>query len=237
MSPIDWLVCALGMILQGMVVSTMLKGSFRRYVVIFIYLVFSILSTVVQFSVRYYYGPDSKIFIRAYWIGDFLGTVLVLLIIIRLIRLALDGHRYRGSVYWGLLMGVVATAGATVVLMSLPAKGFSLGRWMTEMGRDYYFAAVLLNAILWLMLTRARHVNKQVFLLTSGLGLKLSGAAVAHALRLVGIVRAADVFLILAYLANLYIWYIALKKFPTPAPAVAAAGPAPLGASEEERGV
>src|SRR2546426_5671347 len=105
MSSYDWAVVLLGMVLQSMVVSTMLKGSFRHYPFVFSYLILSFLTTVVQSSFQYYYGWSSREYIRAYWIGDFLGTFLVLMIIIHLIRTAMGGHKHRNPVYFGLLLG------------------------------------------------------------------------------------------------------------------------------------
>jgi hypothetical protein len=219
MSPLDWAWVIIGLILQSMVVSAMLRGSFRRYPFLFAYLVFSILSTVVQFSFGYYFGRTSYAFVRAYWIGDFIGTCLVLFIIIHLIRVAMEGHPWRNPVYAGLLCGVVATAAGSVLLMQMFSRRFTLGRWMTEVGRDYYFSAVLLNAILWLVLMRRNRVNQQLFLLTSGLGLKLCGAAIAHALRLLDKpVWLASQFIVVTYLLSLYVWYVALRRLPEPEP-------------------
>ena len=220
MSPYDWSLVIVGMLLQGMVLATMLKGPFRRYPLIFAYLIFCLLSTVAQFSFKHYFGPRSKEFIRAYWTCDFVGTLLVLIIIINLIRTAMEGHKYRSPVYWGLLSGVVSMAVVSSILMR-SFSGFGFGKWMTEVGRNYYFAAVLLNAMLWSTLMRSNSENKQLYLLTSGLGLKLTGAAVAHALRVTNtMVFVASQFVIpVAYLLHLYIWYVALKKFPVVLPA------------------
>jgi hypothetical protein len=213
MSPLDWVWFGSGLILQSMVASAMLRGSYRRYPFIFVYVVFSFLMTFVQVAFRYYFGVSSRGYVRAYWIGDFIGTSLVLLIIVHLLRAALAGHPLQRQVYVGLIIGLVATAGGSVLLMRFLGRGFNLGRWMTEVGRDYYFSAVLLNAILWCMLIRRKHANVQLFLLTSGLGLKLCGAAIAHALRLSGVALSfSSQFIVITYLASLWVWYVALKR-------------------------
>jgi hypothetical protein len=219
MSPLEWSWLIAGLLLQSMVISTMLRGAWRNYLLIFVYLIFSFLSTVAQVSFKFYFGARSHAFFRAYWIGDFVGTCLVLLIIIGLIRIAMSGQPYQRSVYWGLLLGVAATAVGSVLLMRLLSRGWTFGRWMTEVGRDYYFSAVLLNVILWFTLMRRRNTNLQLYLLTSGLGLKLCGAAIAHALRLVGVVWLGSHFIVVTYLLSLYVWYVALRKVPEPAPA------------------
>ena len=219
MSPLDWTWALLGLGLQSMVISTMLRGPWRRYPLVFSHVIFCILSTVAQISFQRYFGRASREFVQAYWIIDFVGTFLVLMIIIHFIRLAMDGHRYRNPVYGGLLLGVVATAVGSILLMEAFSRRFSLGRWMTEVGRDYYFSAVLLNVILWCTLVRRNSENKQLYLLTSGLGLKLCGAAIAHALRLAGgPVAVASHFLVVTYLLSLYVWYVALKRIPDRAP-------------------
>jgi len=208
-----------GVVLQCMVVSAMLRGSWRRYPFVFSYTLFSILSTVVQTSVLHYYGRDSRLFARAYWTLDFVSTCLVLMVIIHLIRAAMTGHPQRNTVYLGLLLGVALTAAGGLLLTNMVSRGFLLGRWMTEVSRNYYFSAVLLNVILWMTLVRRSHDNPQVYLLTSGLGLKLTGAAIAHALRLAGTpLWLGNHFLVLTYMLSLYVWYVALKKVPAPIP-------------------
>ncbi len=219
MASYEWLILAVGVVLQVLVLSAMLGGMIRRYPFIFLYLVVSILGTVVNISFKYYFGPRSREFSRAYWLGDFVGTLLVLLVIIHLIRQAMHSHARRDAVYGGLVLGVLTTGLVSVFLVRSYSDGFKLGSWLTEVGRNYYFGAVLLNAILWFTLVRANHRNKQLYLLTSGLGLKLCGAAIAHGLRVAnGPLVAANFILVLTYLLSLYVWYIALKRLPAPLP-------------------
>ncbi len=217
----DWFVLIVGVVLQCMVVSAMLRGPFKRYPFVFAYLVFSVLSTVVQFSSHYYFGGGSREFKTIYWTADLLATFLILMIIFHLIRTAMEGHPSRNAVYVGLLVGAVSVAAVSVALSRSHGRAFTLGKWMTMMSRDYYFSAVLLTAILWFMLMRTNNQNKQLYLITSGLGLLLSGAAIAHALRVTNtMVFLANWFLVCTYLLNLYIWYTAFKKFSSePVPA------------------
>lgn len=214
MSLLVWVFVFAGMVLQGLVLSAMLKGSFRRYPFIFSYLIAGFLSTVVQFSLRHNYGPRSREFVAFYWASDFLATFLILMIIIHLIRVAMEKHKYRNAVYRGLLLGAVATAAVSVVLMHNRSWDLLFRKLMTEIGRDYYFSAVILNAVLWCTLVRSNHENKELYLLTSGLGLQLTGAAIAHALRITGhFLAVANCILLVTYLLNLYIWYITFKRF------------------------
>jgi hypothetical protein len=224
----EWSFLIAGLVLQSMVLSVMLKGPWRRYPLIFSYLIFSFLSTVVEFSLRHYFGALSRRFADFYWGVDFIATVMVLLIIIRLICAAMDKHPYRTPVYWGLLMGVAATAGISIFLM--PSRDWRLlyryNKLMTEVGRDYYFSAVILCAVLWCVLVRNHHASAQLYLLTSGLGLKLTGAAIAHALRMVSHQwLLANCFLVATYLLSLYIWYIAFERLPAAARMIGAEEP------------
>jgi len=214
---LDWLFLAAGVTLQIVVLSVMLRGPWREYPLLFLYLIASTLTTVVQVSFRYHYGPRSREFVSAYWTSDFLCNFIILLVIIHLIRTAMEGHPKRGSVYWGLLLGLAIVAAGTLLYMHYTARHFSLGRWMTVLGRDYYFLSTLLNAILWFTLLRANHPDRRLYLVTSGMGLTLSGAAIAHALRSTGtLIVAAGALVVFTYLAKVYIWYIAFRKAPAP---------------------
>ncbi len=218
MAPWDWGFLFAGLALYVMVLSTMLKGACSRYPFVFAYVIQQFLSTVVLFSIIQYFGSNSREYSGAYWANDFLSTVLALLIIIHLIRAAMEGHRYRNPVYRGLLLGAFATAIVSLQLMQSHSP--SLSHWMHEVSRDYYFAAVLLNAILWLILMRRGHKNKQLYLMTSGLGLQLTGAAIALALSVQRHpLPLAKLLVQITYLANMYVWHIALKEFPAVAPA------------------
>lgn len=195
-----------------LVLGAMLRGPWREYPLVFLYVVASALSTVIQVSCRHYFGPRSKEFISAYWTLDFISTFLILLLIIHLIRRAMEGHPNRGSVYGGLLLGLVILAVGMVFYMQHTVRHFSLGWWMTRLGRDYYFMAMLLNAVLWFRLLKVNHPDRRLYLITSGMGLALSGAAIAHALRTVGqLVALAGLLLVFTYFGKLYIWYVALR--------------------------
>jgi hypothetical protein len=206
-------------ILYVMVLSAMLDGAWRRYPVIFGYVAFNLFSTVTQASFKHYYGATSKAFARAYWISDFIATILILLIIVHLIRIAMERHPLRNPVCVGLLLGVVATGAISGFLVQNRSLDPLRSKLMTEVGRDYYFSAVLLVVVLWVMLIRTNQENKQLYLFTSGLGLQLTGAAIAHAIRMSSHMwLLANCFLAATYLLNLYIWYVAVKKFPAEAP-------------------
>jgi hypothetical protein len=219
---LDWILLSAGVWLQVLVISQMLRGPWREYPFVLAYLIGSFLTTAAQTSSKYYFGPRSREFIRIYWTADFITTFLTLLVIIHLIRTAMAGHPKQASVYRGLMLGLVVLAVALVWFTPHPVRGFALGRWMTKLGRDYYFLAMLLNAVLWFMLLKASHPDRRLYLVTSGMGLTLSGAAIAHALRTVGqLIAVAGLLLVLTYLGKLYIWSIAFRQVsvgqPTPA--------------------
>ncbi len=92
MLPLDWVWIVAGLIMQSMVICAMLRGWFRKYPLVFAYLLFSFFSTVVQVSLVYHLGRHSREYIRVYWFTDFVGTFLVLMVIIHWIRIALTGH-------------------------------------------------------------------------------------------------------------------------------------------------
>jgi hypothetical protein len=120
---------------------------------------------------------------------------------------------------------MAAVSAATVLFVRLHPHGFSWGRWMTEVSRDYYFGATLLNALLWFTLTSRQSRDRQLYLVASGLGLMLSGAAAAHAVRLTGhLVAAANFFMIASYLASLWVWR---RAFQTATASVPVEAPQP----------
>lgn len=219
MSPFELGFALASVALYVALLSAMLRGTYRYYPFVFAYVIFNLFSTVAQGSFKYNFGATSRAYARAYWVSDFIATLLILLIIIHLIRMAMARHPLRNPVYAGLLVGLVLTGAVSGFLVQNRSLDPLKSKLMTEVGRDYYFSAVLLVAILWVMLIRTNQENKQLYLLTSGLGLQLTGAAIAHAIRMSSHMwLLANCFLISTYLLNLYIWYVAVKKFPAEAP-------------------
>jgi hypothetical protein len=237
MSVYEWVLLLLGVSLQLLILRAMLHGAWRRCLFLLLYIFVSFCVTVTQTSFHHYFGYRSREYAQAYWIGDFVGTFVLLALIIHLIRRAMQGHPYRDHVSWGLVLGVAVTAVASALWVGDYSRGFRAGGWLTELGRNYYFGAVLLNAILWITLIRVQHADRQVYLISSGLGLKLTGAAIAHALLLTtSYWSVANHILVFTYFASLYVWYIAVTRFP----AAAAAGrtdtaPSPVGVSVKNR--
>ena len=226
MSSYEWVRFAAALIVQLMVMWAMLRGTWSRYPLVFGYVLVSFFGTVTQASFQYYFGRQSVAYARAYWLADLAGAFLVLLVIIHLIRRAMTTHPWRDHVYWGLTLGMALTGVASVLFVGDYSRGFRLGRLLTELSRNYYFSAVLLNAILWITLMRVQHPDRQVYLFSSGLGLKLTGAAIAHAVRLTtssGYWFAANQILFYSHLASLYVLYLAVRSFAAGAPAAGAA--------------
>lgn len=220
-----------GIALQCLVLAAMLRGSWRRYPIAFAYMIATTLSTVVQAAFLYYYGQRSRQFAIVYWASDLICSLLVLLLIVHLIGRAMTGERRRDLVYWGLMAAMAAVMIGSAMFLRANSQRFSWNRWMTEVARDYYFVAMLLNAWLWMTLVRLDRRDRQLYLVTSGMGLMLSGAAVAHSVRLAGrFWMAANLFLVLTYLFGLYVWRFAFAKTPAVEPALepeAAAIPEP----------
>lgn len=218
MSAYELAFAAGSMVLYVLLLTTMLNGSYARYPFVFAYVIASLLSCVTVGSFEYYFGHRSRQFAMAYWMSEFAQTFLVLMIIIHLIRAAMVNNKNRNPVYCGLLLGVVTTAAMSVYLVGSHSLDLAFRRLMTEVGRDYYFAAVILNALLWMVLMRNQNRDGQLYLITSGLGLQLAGAAIAHALRMTThLWLLSNCFLVLTYLLNFYIWYVAFKKIPAKA--------------------
>ena len=220
MSPLGWSFIAVGMALQCLVLAALLRGSWRRYPIAFVYMIATTLSTVVQVAFLWYFGQRSRQFAMAYWIADLICSSLVMLLIAHLIGRAMGGERRRDLIYWGLMAVMAAVAIASTLYLRANSQRLSWNRWMTEVARDYYFVAMLLNAWLWMTLVRLGRRDRQLYLVTSGMGLMLSGAAVAHSVRLAshfwGI---ANAFLIATYLGGLLVWRFAFQTLPAVEPA------------------
>jgi len=201
-----------GLWLNLLVISALVRGSYRSYPFVFAYALTLFASTVVEIALR---SAARTVQDDYYWIDEVILDVLVFCVVIAFIDAAARHSRQKViERHWLVLAAALICAVSFAI-----HRGSHLNSQMTLVSRDLNICAVILDLILWSLLLAARPPNRRLMLLSGGLGLQLTGAIMgeqlrqsSHSLFLTGtLLEVTTGFL------GLYIWWRALR----PAPALA----------------
>jgi len=211
-------VCALlvGLPLQLAVIAALLRGAYRRYPFVLLYVIVDFLTTALEIRPSLAYRtattPEMKrSFATLYWWDERIIQAVVFLMVITLVYRATAQFRPRRV----LLLGVVAvTASFAAVTFfihfdpTLPSWD-----WMTPWTRDLNFGAAILDLGLWAALIGARDKDYTLLMVAGAMGIQFTGGAIGQAAR--NMSPAAHMvmgdFIALANLACLYIWWHAFR--------------------------
>ncbi len=197
-----------GLLLQVLVVSVMLRGAYRRYRALFAYILVLFVTTATE-AAGFFWPRYAAIASSDYWIFDSVRQVLLYVVVISLIFSASEQSARRASIGRWLIMG--STVFAVLSLYFTYSHGLNL--WMTQFSRNVGFLAVILNLILWATLMKHRLPDQTLLLVSGGMGIQMAGKAIGHSLRQLRItVTTGDLVIVLSHLLCLYIWWQAFRR-------------------------
>jgi len=203
-------------------IQAMLNAGVRRYLLVFVYSVVTLLLAVVQAPVALAFHRSAQglgWFDQVHYSSQGVTYTFILAIVLSFI--------YRASADVGprrLLRTLLFAGGLAFILISgwihYDRHQAWLGAWVTTWTRDLNFCAAVLDLVLWGMLIATRRPGSQMLLLlTGGMGIMFSGEAIGAAVRDLGIRQLSfPVFLIghaivvLADAAFLYVWWQAFRR-------------------------
>lgn len=216
-----WLPFALSVILQVRLLVSLRRGAYRQYPFIFIYclvLLITIIGEAAFYAGIFTLSKASKV--NFFYRNDAIRQFLLFTVVVSLIERAMQESPYRIRVRVFLAVAAVLSVFLSLTIHS-DAPQFSL--WMTEVTRDLSFGSVGLTLLLWLMLISSQRKDRQLLMLTAGLGLLFTGEAIGQSLRQMGsrghsevTKLAGNLILSSAHLLRLYVWCMAFRRTPTP---------------------
>jgi hypothetical protein len=213
----------IGLPLQLLIMGTLLRGGYRRFPFLFVYVVGDFLTTVVEApsAVGYHRGMQwaALAFPAVHWFDVVVMQVLVYAVVMSLIYQATGQLRSRRIVRVSLIAGAILFAGISFLIHRNPA--LNTGSFMTPWTRDLNFCSAILDLALWALLIAAREKDHRLLLLSGGLGIQFTGGAMGRSIRQLALrtrSRAMSltgaVLILLADLVFLYIWWQALRTAP-----------------------
>ena len=200
----------LGLPLELAVIAALLRGGYRRYPFIFLYLVVDFLTTVMEIQPSLTFNTataeQQRFFVRMYWWNERIIQVLIFMLVISLIYRVTSAMPPRRMLIGGLVLGTLGFAAISFLLhfdKSLPTS-----TWMTPWTRDLNFCAAILDLGLWAALVGSRDRDYQLLMISGALGVQFTGGAIGQAMRgMSSAVYFSSCFITLTNLICLYIWW------------------------------
>src|SRR5260370_41807036 len=143
---IGWILLSLVAIcLEALALYYLVRGPLKRFRAVLMYCVFGILSSLTESLSYGASGLRPGTYARVYWVNDLVEHVIVILLVIALIRTALENLPQRKLAGSLLLVAALTFAVGSVVVF----QGPNLTRLVTPVSRDLRFCREGLNLILW----------------------------------------------------------------------------------------
>ncbi|MCC6340563.1 MAG: hypothetical protein IT166_00100 [Bryobacterales bacterium] len=205
MERIYWISVPISLLFQVLIITALIRGTFKRYPFLLLLLVSEFLSTIVNLAAImdfHHYTPSTVVF---YWIGEGVTLSALFLSQVHMLYQSISEENRAGRLL-SLILGSILFMG----LATWQAYDPAFNRWMTQLARNFSFGSMFVNLTLWTVLVR--HMDRQRLLITAGLGIQLAGDAIGHSLRQMSrsLVTGGNVILVLTYLVRLYIIWRAL---------------------------
>jgi hypothetical protein len=211
---------AVGVSLEILVISAMLKGAYRRFPVAFVYMIAVFVTSLVETSFFILGSRDARyreVFSSLYWIDESILIFLVLGVVVSLFFQATKDSPARGAVRSIVVAASLLAVAITFVVCydaSLPPNS-----WMTSWSSKVNFCAAILDAALWTMAIGSKKVDRLILTLSGALGIQFTGEAIGGSIRSLSDASRSAVVVMLGNLviasfnlALLYFWWQAFRR-------------------------
>ena len=215
-----------GVSLFILILSAMLRGQWRQYPFVFLYVLGDLVTTLLEVrpALKKYAASaaDRKAFSQLYYWDERVMQVLLFLLVISMIYQASSHLKSRLQLVGGAIVSVLVYAGISYLVAYNP--NVTTGKWMNPWLRNLNFIAAILDMGLWALLIGARKKDYKLLMISGALGIQFTAGAIGQALRYVAPAQSPVQWTgYLITLANLACLYIFWQAFRTPAePAVPA---------------
>lgn len=221
-------ICAnlIGIPLEVLIIAAMLRGSYRRYPALFVYMTAVFVVSLVE-TPLYIVGhldavwySDRRVwteYLKCYWIDERVLMALVFVVVLSLLYQATEKARSRRVMRAAMASAAVLFSGVAFWINYDPTV--PTGQWVTAWTSNLNFCAAILDLGLWAMLIRSSARDSRLLMFTGALGILFTGAAISGSISNLAIARRSSALTFIAGLVNigsnltfLYVWWQALRN-------------------------
>jgi hypothetical protein len=207
----------------GIIFYALRRGHARRLWAVIAYVTAMLATDLARSYVLFHYGLSSRQFATFYYVSDALLVIGAFLLVCLLFRAACEDHPN----LWHSLRFFLATVLVLVLGVSLLSLSENYAKlfptFIVEFQQNLYFTCLVLNTLLYILMTRIESADEQLSLVVVGLGLQFAAPAANFALMyLTGVSSYAESLFAylspLCTLGMLLIWLYAVARVPARAP-------------------
>jgi hypothetical protein len=216
---------AVGIPLEILVIRALFRNEYRRYPVVFLFLLVSFVITLTNIpvfteSLVTHDAAAKRLAAKVYWIGEWALQVLIFATVLSLIDQGIALSRRRRIMRLVLAGGAVLFAGITFWIHYEPPP-VSLGVWMSPWTSELSLCATVLDLALWMILIASRKSDRKLLLICGGLGMQFTTEAIGEQIAAISVPRHSlplallgSVVTVAGYLICLYVWWQAFRSPP-----------------------
>jgi hypothetical protein len=173
----SYILTAFDVLLQASLVVLVIRGAREGYFTLVLYCLLQLATNILIFWLGLSLGVESTIYGYSYWITDVSLSLLRFWTLIALTLKTLEGSPLRAAARKTLtIIGVAA-----VILPFLVFQPFSRN-WFLRTSQLLALAGAAMNLVLWTALIGSRKRDRQLLLVSAGLGLAVTGVAAGYGL-------------------------------------------------------
>ncbi len=228
----QWVIQYAGYFMEiGLLAVLFRPGIRKRNVPLIAYVIsFFLMDGMARPYALYHYGLNSPQYANCYWITDVLLVLAAFLLICFFFRRACKGGNEELWSYLRMMLPAVFVLTVFISCYSLSLHYDHLfTRFIVGFQQNLFFACLVLNTLLYIMLQYLECPDEELSLLVCGMGIAVAGPAAGLALMYLtpGGQDAGNLFVLVAQLCNLGVfamWLFAVTRVPTPQEALSREG-------------
>jgi len=212
--------------LQALVINRMLRGYWRRFPLIFAFVLAEFLVAVAEFPsvwTTLFYRTRDTLSWRAlfYERGEVFLEFFTFVVVINLIFRATANLQSNKVLRVGCVVGAILFVGVSFWIHYDPHV--TAGLWITPWTRDLNVGTTVLDLALWTLLLAQRQKDSRLLLLSGALGIQFTGAAIGHSLRSLATRQhpwpslIGGKLVLITVIIRVYLWARAFRTAPQPA--------------------
>jgi hypothetical protein len=222
MTWLPWLMFGISFFLHVFVVASLWRGAWKSYPFVLAYCLLYLATSIGEAAMFGNLITASQVSKTVYFYRvNALRDFLLFAVVVSLIEHAMSDKPYRLRVRY--LLGALAVVAVGLsLLVHSDAGNFVL--WMTQVARDLSFGSAVLTLLLWSILVVSRGKDRQMLMVTGGLGLQFTGEAIGQSLRQLStsgglsptqhrvLLVIGNLLLSAAHVIRLYVWWQAFRS-------------------------
>lgn len=165
-----------------MVVSALAKHSFRRYLCLNLYMLFSLVVSIGRYQMLSHYGLYSSQYAYFYFCSDAVLTIFLYLALINLYLHVFDEMKVQKFVRLTAVLLLAGTALFSYGVVQQSSQRILTG-FFYELSQNLYFVGLVLTYVLWGAILKLRETRTQLIQVVLSLGIYFSAFAATFALR------------------------------------------------------